>query len=55
MLSNLGISLAMAGFLLTACPLISAETTDAQTAPVYLYGVEFTRPSFELKIAKETY
>lgn len=55
MLSNLGISLTTAGFLLTACPLISAEPTDVQTAPVYLYGVEFTRPSFELKIAKETY
>lgn len=55
MLSNLGISLTTAGFLLIACPLISAEPTDVQTAPVYLYGVEFTRPSFELKIAKETY
>lgn len=55
MLSNLGISLTTAGFLLIACPLISAEPTDVQTAPVYLYGVEFTRPSFELKIAKESY
>lgn len=42
-------------FLLMVFCSSSAEAEETDAEPIYLYGVEFTRPSFELKIAKETY